>query len=279
MSTSTISAVVVNHNYAQFVGTAIESVLRQTEPPLQTIVVDDGSSDESARVINSYGNDVLPIFKENGGQASALNKAFSRCTCEWVALLDADDWWLPHKLAAVGTAIAGVERDALLVYHRLVCSNAGAVSGEPFPESLRSGSIAGQVIEAAGAWDFPPTSALCLRRSFLARVTPIPELAFRLCADAYLAILASLLGQIVAVPQTLGIYRVHGRNHWTGAERAERREQTLRRYATAWRTRVEAVNRALDRLEAPGPRLNLSDHADYERVTAELAHHGSFEDG
>ena len=69
----TASVVIPCFNYARFVGDAIDSALRQTRPPLEVIVVDDGSGDESRDVIRAYGQRVRPVFKENGGMASAIN--------------------------------------------------------------------------------------------------------------------------------------------------------------------------------------------------------------
>jgi glycosyltransferase involved in cell wall biosynthesis len=67
-----VSSVINNHDYARFLGAAIESALQQTYGPLEVIVVDDGSTDESRDVIADYGDKVVPLFKANGGQDSAV---------------------------------------------------------------------------------------------------------------------------------------------------------------------------------------------------------------
>ena len=70
-----VSAVINNHNYARFLGQAIESVLGQTYPAklVELVVVDDGSTDGSRRVIESFAGRVKPVYQERGGQAAAIN--------------------------------------------------------------------------------------------------------------------------------------------------------------------------------------------------------------
>src|SRR5258707_8837609 len=74
-----VSILINNFNYGRFLPEAIESALGQTHPRLEVIVVDDGSTDNSREVIARYGNRVLPVLKDNGGQASAFNPGF-RCS-------------------------------------------------------------------------------------------------------------------------------------------------------------------------------------------------------
>jgi hypothetical protein len=81
------------------VGRAIESALAQTCPPTEVIVVDDGSTDDTAAVVERYRAPVRLIRKPNGGPASARNVGASVATGEWLAMLDADDWWYADKLA------------------------------------------------------------------------------------------------------------------------------------------------------------------------------------
>jgi glycosyltransferase involved in cell wall biosynthesis len=94
----TVSVIIPAYNAAKVVGRAIDSALRQTAPPLEILVVDDGSTDETAAVVGSFPPPVRLIAKENGGPASARNLGARRARGEWLALLDADDWWLPTKL-------------------------------------------------------------------------------------------------------------------------------------------------------------------------------------
>src|ERR1700760_3461305 len=89
-----VSILVSNYNYAQYIGETIESALHQTYPNFELIICDDGSTDDSVRVIEQYqrkGPRVQLIVKENGGQASGFNAAYAASRGELIALLDSDD--------------------------------------------------------------------------------------------------------------------------------------------------------------------------------------------
>jgi glycosyltransferase involved in cell wall biosynthesis len=98
MQEGLVSVVIPNYNYARFVGGAVDSVLAQTYPDIEVIVVDDGSTDESKDVLISYGDGIKSIFQQNSGVAAARNNAVAASSGEYVAFLDADDEWLPAKL-------------------------------------------------------------------------------------------------------------------------------------------------------------------------------------
>ncbi len=67
---TTASILIVNYNYGRFIADAIDSALGQTWPNVQVVVVDDGSTDESALMMQTYGDAIQTVYKENGGQAS-----------------------------------------------------------------------------------------------------------------------------------------------------------------------------------------------------------------
>jgi glycosyltransferase involved in cell wall biosynthesis len=96
--TPTISVVIPAYNAAPYVSRAIESALAQTVPPLEVIIVDDGSSDDTAEVVAAYQPRVRLLRQANGGPASARNHGVRESHGDWIALLDADDSWLPKKL-------------------------------------------------------------------------------------------------------------------------------------------------------------------------------------
>ena len=73
----TLTVLINNHNYARYLREATDSALEQTYPRTEVVVVDDGSTDESTEVIRSYGDRIVPVFKSNGGQASAFNAGFA----------------------------------------------------------------------------------------------------------------------------------------------------------------------------------------------------------
>src|SRR5712692_1029705 len=92
------SIIINNCNYGQFLKAAIDSALSQTYLHKEVIVVDDGSTDNSREIIaGSYGSRIVPVLKENGGQASAFNAGFAVSRGEVVFFLDSDDMLLPRS--------------------------------------------------------------------------------------------------------------------------------------------------------------------------------------
>ena len=93
-----VSVVVPAHDAASTVGDAIRSALAQTRPPDEIVVVDDGSTDGTAAVVESFGAAVRLVRQSQRGPSSARNAAAAAATGEWLAFLDADDAWHPGKL-------------------------------------------------------------------------------------------------------------------------------------------------------------------------------------
>jgi glycosyltransferase involved in cell wall biosynthesis len=94
-----ISCIVPVYNCERYVGEALESILKQSYRTIEIIVADDGSTDETARVIGQYGKQVRYLRQTNAGPAAARNLGLNAARGEFVAFLDADDLWHPEKLA------------------------------------------------------------------------------------------------------------------------------------------------------------------------------------
>ena len=94
-----VSVIIPTHNRAEFVVEAIESVLRQTAPPREIIVVDDGSTDDTLDRLGAYGPRIIVVTTNHGGAAHARNAGMKVAKGEYLAFLDSDDRYLPHKLA------------------------------------------------------------------------------------------------------------------------------------------------------------------------------------
>lgn len=93
-----ISAIIPVYNGASFLAAAIDSALGQTYAPFEVVVIDDGSTDNSAAIANAYGGIVRCISQPNGGLSVARNAGIAATTGEFVALLDADDLWPADSL-------------------------------------------------------------------------------------------------------------------------------------------------------------------------------------
>ena len=98
MSIPTFSVIIPTYNAAETIGRAVESVLGQHLPAQEVIVVDDGSSDGTAAVVAAFGDRVRYLFQPNAGVSAARNAGVDAATGEWLAFLDADDWYYPDRL-------------------------------------------------------------------------------------------------------------------------------------------------------------------------------------
>jgi len=94
----TVSVVIPAYNVEDYIGRSIDSVLAQTCLPDEVIVVDDGSTDNTAGIVKKYGQQVHYIYQPNAGLSAARNTGIKTANSEWIAFLDADDEWLPEKL-------------------------------------------------------------------------------------------------------------------------------------------------------------------------------------
>lgn len=260
-----VSVLVNNYNYAAYVGRAVVSSLEQTNTSKEVVVVDDGSTDGSRSVLESFRHDARVIHQENAGQAAAMNAAVRESRGEILCFLDSDDWWVPGKLAAVAAAF-DADPDVVLVYHRLQpVRDGGAAGSKPIPRTLCSGDVSRRMLRSAGWWPFPMTSAIAVRRSAWDAAGEIPE-SFRISADAWLVGVYPFLGRVASLSASLGFYRLHGGNNWSRDVDAA----VLGRRMAHWKATVEATNRFLDARGVRG-RLRMSDHWPYRLAEADLA--------
>ncbi len=101
-----ISAIIPAYNSAAFIAQAITSILKQSYPVYEIIVVDDGSSDDTLAVIKGLSGNIVYHKQENLGPAAARNQGIKMASGQWIAFLDADDQWTPDKIKKQLTILA-----------------------------------------------------------------------------------------------------------------------------------------------------------------------------
>jgi glycosyltransferase involved in cell wall biosynthesis len=208
---TSITVIINNYNYGNFLSESIESVLHQTLEADEVIVVDDGSTDNSRDIIKGFGDQILPLFKENGGQASALNFGYAAAESDWILFLDADDWLLPHALEVLRQSI---DAEHTKIHFPLEKRSGSGKNLGLLPRNVTS-LFEGRPV-AYGSLRKPfglvPTSGNMFSRKFLDRIMPIPEEKYKICADTYL-LYSNLEGQLIKrVRDPLAVYRLHGKN-------------------------------------------------------------------
>jgi len=190
-----VSVIIDSYNYGNYIEDAINSVLVQTLPRnmFEVIVVDDGSTDDTRQRVSKYLPDVQYIYKENGGQASAFNAGVAVAKGEYIAFLDADDYWHPNKLAMI---LEKFESDGQIdvVYHTLMVVNGEGEHVDIFPEWFDK-IVADNPVQNYDDWLSvigSATSGFSFRLETLRQLFPIPD-EFTLCADGYLMVVAPLV--------------------------------------------------------------------------------------
>jgi glycosyltransferase involved in cell wall biosynthesis len=239
-----VSIIVNNYNYERFLKEAIDSALHQTFPNVEVIVVDDGSTDNSRKIIASYGERVISALKENGGQASTFNEGFKASSGNVICFLDADDKLLPAAVESVLPRFK--DEEVVKVHWRLqIIDENNSPTGKLLPDkALPEGNFRDDVIHnGPDSYLSSPTSGNAWSRKVLEKVLPIPEEDFRQGADGYLLTLTPLFGSIRCVEEPLAYYRMHGGNQFWCHALDERISRSLTRYEKRSRVLSERLQK------------------------------------
>lgn len=161
MSEPAVSVVIPAFNCARYLPGSIASALSQDYPVHEVLVADDGSTDETPRVMEAYAKDprVLYLPGENRGPSAARNRAVRAAAGDAVAFLDADDLWLPGKLSAQVPLLAP-ERKGLVYGLRLPVDPEGRPLDREHPACFR-----GEVLSQIYSYNFVCTSSALVKKS------------------------------------------------------------------------------------------------------------------
>lgn len=211
-----LSVLINNYNYGRFLRECIDSVLAQNHPDFEIIVVDDGSTDGSQDIIRSYRDAVVPVLKDNGGQASSFNAGLAAARGEVLLLLDADDAFLPGKLGAIDALYR--EHDLDWCFDKVVTDRGHAIPGDIMVTHIDKRAA----MRAGGFPTLPvPTSGLSFRREILEQILPMPIASGVVLSDNYLKFAAAYLGKGAIIDTPLTYQRIHDANRYTNSDRAK----------------------------------------------------------
>ena len=260
-----VSVVIPCYNAATWISSSLNSVAAQKWPALEVIVVDDGSTDGSVDLLRAHFPDVRVLQQRNGGAAAARNAGIQAAHGDWIAFLDADDWWLPGKLQAQ-MALLATQPDAQM------CTTAWEVWKSEDPEPARE--LLGPLLHPkpaqgrgnpATGWIYPElllgccvwTSTVVARTSLLRTLGGF-DVSLKVGEDYDLWLRASRLTPIVRVHRPLALYRQH--------------PSSLTKQAPARNYEAAVVGRAIERWGYSAPDGRSARRVDVARALARTWH-------
>ena len=217
-----VSAVVPCYNGERFLAETLDSLLAQTRPVCEIIVVDDGSTDGSAALAESFdgrnGVPVRVIRQANSGESVARNRAVGRAAGEWIGFCDADDLWRPDKLARL-LAAAGPDDVAVHSNVRLFGAETGVTRLQDVPDRY-------DLPVLARGNHFRSPSAVLVRRSACPR---FPEWT-GVAEDLVFFLELVRRGPVAFVEAPLTDYRKHAASQSAGPEAMLGWNETVREW-------------------------------------------------
>lgn len=205
----TVAVVTPAHNGGAFLQPAIESVLAQTLSPEEFVVVDDGSTDDTADIVSGYGDRVRVIRQAQQGVAAARNAGIFATRSRYVAFLDADDVWRPEKLARQRAALEA-DPGAALVHVGVVDVDADGAPGREHLDGA-SDNVAPDMLTFKRPVILGGGSGVMVPRARLDEVGPFdPRLSTSADWDLYYRLASA--GRVLFLPEILLEYRIHANN-------------------------------------------------------------------
>ena len=221
--TPRFSVVIPAFNAASTLARAIESVREQSRPAHEIIVVDDGSTDDTAEVARQFGEAVRLIRQPNSGVSVARNAGAAAATGDWLAFLDADDWYAPNRIRLHAEWIAEDAKLDCLTGDYEYRDDVGRLLGTSMEQHAsgrlllaKAGGATRVVMETPAeiaafiADHFGDTHTLSLPRERFIKLGGYPS-GFKVCEDVhFLTRLVAKSRRIGVVCESLGVYVIHG---------------------------------------------------------------------
>jgi glycosyltransferase involved in cell wall biosynthesis len=218
--TERVSVLICCYNYGRYLGQCLRSVLGQTRPPDEIIVVDDGSTDDTSELIKQFP-EIKYFYQQNAGKPAAFGRAFSLSTGDVICHLDPDDYWEPRKLERVLAAFTENPQIGGVLHEVHYVNAQGNAIHFPW-EGQHPDAPQLLTLEGSEAWSFlyplprtirgffgvPNTSSV--RRAFVESLLPLPAKVGG-STDAIM-VAAALPYGMMYLPEPLVACRIHGAN-------------------------------------------------------------------
>jgi glycosyltransferase involved in cell wall biosynthesis len=210
-----VSVVIPAYNGQEFIRDAIRSALAQTYRPIEILVIDDGSPINMEPAVAGFGPEVRYMRQENGGTASARNLGWRSAGGEFIALLDQDDLWLPHKLERQVPRFAEDPRIGLVAaWMEVFDTSTGEPKGtyKPAPE---------MTVHDMLGHELPPVQTMIFRKSALDKIGGF-DASLRGTDDWDVNIRIAAEYRVVSVQEVLGRARMHSAQQGSNGEQMYR---------------------------------------------------------
>lgn len=210
-----VSVIMASYNHERYLPEAIDSVLNQTNPDLELIIVDDCSKDNSREIIRTYQkrDDRVRAFfhEENQGIARTANDALKAANGRYISFIGSDDVWVPTKLEEQ-LKIAGDHEDSVVWSEGDIINADGASTGQKFSEFNARGSkpTSGRIYQEIINENYIFGQSIIFKREYIQGLRFNPDLKY-LCDYQFVVDLA-YQHDFLFIPKSLAKYRIHGKN-------------------------------------------------------------------
>lgn len=204
-----VSVIIPTFNSAQYLLQAINSALSQSYAKVEIVVVNDGSTDNTKEVITPYQDKILYFYKENGGPGSARNYGIERSNGEYIAFLDADDYWLPEKLKFQISYFKKHRNYALIHSNTLILEE----DKELYPRYIHKQPLTGNIYKQLFLHNCINNLTVILKRECFDKVGGFDEDKTLIGLEDYdLWLRIAMQYEIGYVDEIVSVYRIHQKN-------------------------------------------------------------------